>query len=134
MDITKGIVKFFVDWTKLKVRIHTAEEVERYFYEREIWWASLGANIGFEQNGKNDNFERPILVLKKFNQYVLWALPLTSQEKEGQYYFPTEYNGEKSFVILSQLRLISSKRLLRNIRMIPESEFLEVRKRIKDFL
>jgi hypothetical protein len=31
-----------------------------YFREKEIWWACLGANIGFEQNGKNENFERPI--------------------------------------------------------------------------
>jgi hypothetical protein len=27
---------------------------------------SIGENIGFEQNGKNDMFERPVLVLQNF--------------------------------------------------------------------
>jgi len=128
------IIEYFAKWTKLKIKIHVSEKSERYFYEREIWWASLGANIGFEQDGKNEEYERPILVLKKFNKDILWALPLTSKKKEGKYYFKTEYEGRDFFIILSQLRIISSKRLLRNIRTLPEKEFLEVKKRIKEFL
>ncbi len=54
----------FVEWTKLKVRIHIKENSALYFHEREVWWASLGKNIGFEQDGKNKMFERPVLVLK----------------------------------------------------------------------
>lgn len=42
-----------------------ASEGEILFYEREIWWCSLGVNIGFEQDGTNDLFERPVLVIKK---------------------------------------------------------------------
>jgi hypothetical protein len=68
----------FVEWTKLKIRIHCLEKVPRYFKERGIWWTSLGVNIGHEQNGKNEKFERPVLVLKRFNEYLLWVLPLTS--------------------------------------------------------
>jgi mRNA interferase MazF len=134
MTITRQILEYFANWTKLKIRIHDSDVTDRYFYEREIWWASLGANIGFEQDGKNSNYERPVLVLKKFNKNILWALPLTSKIKEGKYYFNTENEGEKSSVILSQLRLISSKRLLRKIRTLPEGEFLEIRKRIKDLI
>ena len=64
----------FVEWTKLKIRLHIESKKIVYFYEREIWWASLGENIGFEQNGKDENFSRPVLILKKFNNHLLWIL------------------------------------------------------------
>ena len=72
INITKKqyLIKF-IEWAKLKIRIHVSEEEPVYFKEKDIWWASLGANIGHEQDGKNESFERPILVLKKFNKYIL---------------------------------------------------------------
>jgi len=127
-------LELFIEWTKLKIRIHISPEKELFFHEREIWWASLGVNIGFEQDGKNETFERPILVVKKFNRHVLWVLPLTSKERIGKYYYQIEYQGEKSTVILSQLRLISSKRLIRKIRKLSSSEFKEIKDILKSFL
>lgn len=124
----------FFDWTKLKIRIHLTPDKKFYFHEREIWWASLGINIGFEQNGKHEIFERPILILKAFNRYLLWALPLTSKVKAGKYYYLIECKNEKSVIILSQLRLISSKRLIRKIRKVPPSEFKEIKEILKSFL
>lgn len=125
----------FVIWTKLKIRIHISER-KVFFKEREIWWCTLGKNIGFEQDGKHEMFERPVLILKKFNHDMLWVLPLTSQDKmdKPQFYFATKYNDEISFIILSQLRLVSGKRLLRKVRTLPFQEFCEVREKIKRFL
>ncbi len=128
------LVERFLKWTRLKLHLHTAPEPEFYFKEREIWWASLGANIGYEQDGKNDTFERPVLVLKKFNKHVLWILPLTSSSKDGPYYFKTKYHEDEYRIILSQLRLVSSKRLTRKIRTLPRPEFDEIRKRIRALL
>ena len=42
----------FIEWTKLKIKLHIRSDEDVHFYEREIWWASLGVNIGFEQDGK----------------------------------------------------------------------------------
>lgn len=127
-------LKKFVTWTKLKVRLHLSK-TKIYFKEREIWWASLGANIGYEQNGKHETFERPVLILKIFNRHILWIVPLTRSEKDGnKYYFQLEQNGEDSFVILSQLKVISSKRLFRKMRTIRWNEFKEIKKRIIGFL
>ena len=67
-DIKKSILKIFVAWTKLKVMVHFSER-EIYPKTREIWWASLGQNIGVEINGKNDNFERPVVIIKVFNKF-----------------------------------------------------------------
>jgi mRNA interferase MazF len=127
-------LQLFIAWTKLKIRLHISPLRELFFHEREIWWASLGVNIGYEQDGKNETFERPILVVKKFNRHILWALPLTSKEKIGKYYYQIEYGGEKSTIILSQLRLISSKRLIRKIRKLPSGEFKKIKDILKSFL
>ncbi|MEK7172967.1 MAG: type II toxin-antitoxin system PemK/MazF family toxin [Patescibacteria group bacterium] len=122
----------FVTWTKLKIRLHLKPDEHRvYFSEREIWWSSLGVNIGYEQDGKNDNFERPILILKKFSRDILWALPMTSKNRTGEYYHQFKREGEQYSIILSQLRLISSKRLLRKIGMIAEDEFEIIREKVK---
>ncbi|OGM92742.1 hypothetical protein A2333_01230 [Candidatus Wolfebacteria bacterium RIFOXYB2_FULL_49_7] len=124
------MLKDFFKWHSEKEKIHNRESGV-YFYEREIWWASLGLNIGYEEDGKNEKFERPILVLKKFNKYILWALPLTSKNKESKYYYPFEFKGEKYSVILSQLRIISSKRLLRKLGQMPEDDFSKIRESIR---
>ena len=125
--------KDFQKWHNKKKDIHENKKIP-YFYEREIWWCSLGLNIGFEQDGKNENFERPIVVVKKFNKYVLWAVPLTSKEKSGKYYYHFNFGKESSVAILSQLRLISSKRLLRKIGMMPEGDYVKIKNSIKSFL
>ena len=123
----------FVEWTKIKIKIHLTNRII-YFREKEIWWASLGANIGFEQDGKHSNFERPVLVLKKFNWSVLWILPITSKIKDNKYYYQYEYDQRKYSIILSQLRLISSKRLMRKIRTMPTCDFNQIKELIRNLL
>ena len=127
-------LKDFDKWNELKKKLHIREE-KVLFHEREIWWCSLGVNIGFEENGKNEMFERPVLVLRKFNKYILWALPLTRSKKEGGFYYRiTQGEEDDSVVILSQIRLISSKRLLRKMRMMEQTEFEEIKSKVKKFL
>jgi len=95
----------------------------------------IGSNIGFEENGKNEMFERPVLILRKFNKYILWALPLTRSKKGGDFYYRiTQGEEDDSVVILSQIRLISSKRLLRKMRMMKQAEFEEIKNKVKKFL
>lgn len=123
--------KNFAQWHAQKSQIDASELSNNlYFYEREIWWCSLGLNIGYEQDGKHGDFARPVLILRKFNRDILWILPLTGQYKSGIYYYPTTYKTKTSSIILSQLRLISSKRLLRKIRTLPKGEFEEVKNRV----
>jgi len=127
------IVKF-TNWIKLKIKIHLGSDINFYFKEREVWWASLGANVGSEIEGKNINFERPVLVLKKFSKDMLWILPLTSKHKETEYHHKSVYNDQEFSVILSQLRTISSKRLLRKVRKISPGEFKIIIDKIRQLL
>ena len=123
----------YKSWYNLKHKINKREKIV-FFRKKEIWWCALGMNIGFEQDGKNNNFERPVLILKKFNKNILWILPLTSRNKIGKYYFQVRYNNKIYSVILSQIRLISSKRLLRKIRVLPDMEFKRIREFVKNLM
>jgi mRNA interferase MazF len=127
------IKKDFQGWCKKKEILHfKSEDAIPYFNERELWWCALGVNIGFEQDGKNENFERPILILRKFNKHLLLALPQTSKAKQGKFFYKVTRDAKEYFLILSQVRVISSKRLLRKLGMIPEYDFDQVKKQVRD--
>jgi 8-oxo-dGTP diphosphatase len=129
----KEYTKDFEKWNILKKEIDKKEISQNTFFnEREIWWGSLGVNIGFEQDGKNDQFERPLLIVKKFNRSIVWAVPLTSVAKDNKFHYRLKSSG--SFIILSQIRLVSTKRLFRLIETINENEFKKIITQIKNFL
>ena len=124
--------KDFDKWNDKKKVIHATDRIV-LFHEREIWWSSLGVNIGFEQDGTNDLFERPVLVIKKFNRDVLWVLPLTRSDKQNRYYVPISVGDKDSMVILSQLRLISAKRLQRYMHKLPTGQFKRIVQLVQQF-
>lgn len=125
--------KEYDDWNKLKKDLSTKES-KIFFHEREIWFCSLGKNIGDEEDGKNELFERPVLIIRKFNNNLFLAIPLTSSKKDNKYYHQYELGGKTYASILSQIRLLDSKRLSRKIGMIQESNFDIIIKKIHNIL
>ncbi len=69
--------KDFTQWHSEKTKVHQSESCV-FFHEREIWWCRIGLNIGYEQDGKGDNFARPVIIFKKFNNEVCWIIPLST--------------------------------------------------------
>lgn len=126
--------KDFDKWNQEKKGIERIGPDELPFHEREIWWCSIGLNLGDEQDGKNELFERPILVIKKFNRKLAWVLPMSSKEKEGIYYYKLEHDGQNFSVILSQLRLLSVKRFRRFIRKVSPEQFSEIKSKTIELL
>lgn len=121
--------KDFDSWNSLKKKIDKKViDKDLYFHEREIWWCSLGLNVGVESNGKNTLFERPILILKVFNADMIWCLPITSSPKESLFYYRLNDNDGFGSIITSQIKTISSKRLLRKMSVISEFDFVEIQK------
>src|SRR3989344_802891 len=115
--------KHYDSWNLEKQKLEIVGADTLPFHEREIWWCSIGVNLGDEQDGKNDLFERPVLVIRKFNQKIAWVLPMTTREKSGVFYFSLEHGGKIYAAILSQLRLVSVKRFRRFIRKISPGQF-----------
>ena len=97
-----------------------------YIKEREVWWCSLGVNIGFEEDGKNNLFERPVLILLKFTANSALIIPLTSHKRIGRYYFSFIHDNRECTLVLSQLRFISTKRLLRKMYKIGDKNFEQI--------
>lgn len=123
-------------WNELKKKIEvTDEELESFPKESEVWMCHLGRNLGYEQNGSNDNFSRPVLIVKKFNNHMFWSVPLSTKQKPFDFYFNfTDPNGEKVSVIIAQMKLVSIKRLKRKMYDLPEKMLENIKVKLKFFL
>ena len=127
--------KDFFTWSAEKEAIHESKPRIPFFNEKDVWFASLGVNVGFEQDGKGRQFLRPIVVLKKFNNETLWGIALTSKSKTGPYYFSFTHDGNRrSTANLSQFRLIDSKRLQYKIGTISSVDFEQLKQLIIDLI
>ncbi|OGG93757.1 hypothetical protein A2609_00695 [Candidatus Kaiserbacteria bacterium RIFOXYD1_FULL_47_14] len=119
--------KDFDEWNKVKKRTHEKSVGHESFpKEREVWWCSVGVNIGVETDGKHDTFERPVLIVRIFNKEMLWAVPITSTMKDSPFYYPFLFKNEDRSLILTQIRVMSTKRLLRQVDVLSEEDFGKV--------
>ncbi len=129
-------MKDFDSWNQLKKKIDEKDTLlDKFPKEGEIWMTDVGLNIGYEQNGSGDNFSRPMLIVKKFNNHMFWAVPLSTKQKGLDFYFNyTDPSGEKVSAILAQMKLVSVKRLKRDIYVMPDKIFIEIKQKLKSFL
>lgn len=124
----------YIDWQTHKYALITKTTPPPKFNERDIWWCSIGINVGYEINGKNDPVERPVLIVKKFNADMFFGLPLTTQQKDYNSRYPTIVDGVSSDMVLDQAKTLSAQRLNRKVRRIGYKEFDNVRRMLLDFL
>ena len=120
-------------WTKRKLRIHMDARTF-YFAERELWWSSLGENIGDEVNGKHDVFERPVIVLKKLSRNLFFAVPVTTQPKQGSWFYRFGFRGENRWAVLVQARVMSSKRLVRRMGNIDHATLVDIHRSLTNLI
>jgi len=126
----------FDKWNVLKKSLHVGVEKPQCFPKcGEVWMAHLGKNIGFEQNGSGSNFSRPMLITKKFNNHMFWAVPLTTKQKSLDFFHNfTDPNGIEVAVILAQLRLVSVSRMRRKLYELPANQLQEIIQKLKILL
>ena len=124
-------MKDFDLWNGLKKQLD-AKEVKFNCDVREIWWCAVGENVGEETSGKNDNFERPVLILKKFSKNNFLVLPITSAVRDGSYFYTLELGGKERSLMLHQARFVSKKRFLRRIEILSENKFNLIQKKYKE--
>jgi mRNA-degrading endonuclease toxin of MazEF toxin-antitoxin module len=137
LPVNNEKAKLIFEWHKTKIEIQlTKNEDNLYFYERDVWWTSLGVNIGHEEDGKHKRFGRPALILKKFNKHLILIIPLSSKIKKDKFYYYqfSQNKGEFVSAMICQIRLISSKRLFRKMGNVSHKDFNEIKRRIRQFL
>ncbi|MCL2173738.1 type II toxin-antitoxin system PemK/MazF family toxin [Candidatus Saccharibacteria bacterium] len=118
--------KDFDGWNENKKHINSRAHFIG-FKEREVWYSAIGVNVGHEQDGKNELFERPILVLKKYNHRMLMAIPLSRRIKDDLHHIPYLFGGRMYAAVISQARLIDSRRLLRKIYTLPTEDYGKIK-------
>lgn len=127
--------KDFDTWNKIKKNTDSNTDYLPLYHERQIRWCRLGVNVGFEQDGTGKEFSRPVLILKGFSRHVCLVIPLTTSKKKCKYHTSVGIvGGRDAFAIISQLRLIDTRRLDTLIETLDLEKFNLVRKAIKDLL
>jgi len=124
--------KDFDKWNNQKRVIHNLGE-NKFYHPRDIWWCRIGLNVGFEQDGKDIDFERPVLVLKALGKICLIA-PLTTSPQKHEYRIPVgSIEGKKAVVILSQIKVVDTKRFSEKIGVLNKEIFSNIQKHIRNF-
>ncbi len=117
--------KDFDRWNKVKKSVNQRLKTP-FCNAREIWWCSLGLNVGSEEDGKNDLFERPVLILKTLSKETSRIVPLTTRLREDMNNVIIVLPKGKRTVKLSQIRTISNKRLTRKIHRLADDQFNKI--------
>ena len=126
------MLKDFDEWNKVKKNVN-AYNNRRYYKAREIWWCKLGINIGFEQDGTGKEFDRPVLVIKRFNKDISIVAPLTTSNKNNKYYISiSKIGGKNAKVIISQIKLIDTKRFYKREAILDKETFNLIKKTIRN--
>ena len=126
-------VKEIKNWLELKIKIWP-EKKEIIFKRGEIWWCSLGFNVGEEIFGKGNKFTRPVLIFKKFTSNSFLGLPLTTHGRKGSWYVEVKVRGNtKQWVLLNQARILDKKRLTNKIDDIRNIDYKLVKERFLEF-
>ena len=130
--------KDYGEWHKKKKILNERKDVDNIFFrEREVWWTALGVNIGFEQDGKGEEFRRPVLILKKYNKYLVLVVPLTTKiKKDNKYYIDCSIMNDTipRMAIISQVRPIDTKRFIDKLGVADEDSFIKIKNAIKAML
>ncbi len=119
--------KRFFEWFPLKRTLHDREQKPPYVSEGDIWWASIGENVGSEINGKSNLFSRPVIIYKKLAHGFYFVVPTTTQEKQGSWFVAFRQQAKTMIACLHQARAIDHRRLSSKLGTLDDEDFERVK-------
>ena len=119
--------KDFDKWNMKKKKLDKNKR-DLLFKEGEIWWCSLGVNIGEEVYGKGENFRPPVVILKKLSHNSCIVMPTSTKKREGSWYHHLNVQDKDRFVLMHQIRFISANRLYVRESTLSRDEFTALKK------
>lgn len=126
--------KDFDAWNKKKKEIELYNRNKLYTV-REIWWCSVGINIGSEQDGSSLTGSRPVLILKGMSKNTCLVAPLTTSLRKHKTRIEIGLvDNKQASVLLSQIKVVDTKRLTDKIGFLNKEIFEHIRKTIKGSL
>ena len=119
--------KAFDGWNKVKQLAH--EEQPRLYTVREVWWCRLGVNVGSEQDGSGREYVRPVVIVRAFGPDICVVIPLTTSIRTHPLRIPVgEVQGKMATALLSQMRVVDTRRLVEKVGFLDRQIFTELRK------
>ncbi len=125
--------KDFDTWNAKKKKLEEVSE-KFLFKTGDIWWCSVGLNVRVESCGKGENYQRPVLVLKKLSAESFIGIPLSTQEKVGSWFIDITVRGEKRYALLYQIRMFSTSRFQRRFATLDDTDFSRVKQKLEALL
>lgn len=119
-------IKRFLAWIGLKEKLHAIIHEAPFVSEGEIWWASIGENVGAEINGKSDYFSRPVIILKKLAHGFYFVIPTTTKTRSGTWYVNFNIQNKEMAGCLHQARSIDYRRLNNRLGELDGIDFCRV--------
>ena len=128
------MIKEFTQWNSVKERIHE-HGIQKLYHTREVWWCSLGVNVGAEQDGGGDAYRRPVLIVRGLGAETCLVVPLTASTRIHRLRIPVGMvDGKEATALISQIRVVDTKRLVRKIGYVQKETFEIIRKAARDML
>lgn len=119
----QNIAKDFDRWNGKKKMLDAAGINGPHCHEREIWWCSIGVNVGSEQHSQTSDFSRPVVVVRRFTEDIFWGVPLTTKTMKLPFRVRLELGGIANDALILQMRVYDRKRLVRQIGVVPQDVF-----------
>ena len=129
----KSMQKDFDKWNLKKKKLDKLSK-KFLFKTGDIWWCSVGLNIKTESCGKGEDYQRPVLVLRKLSAESFVGVPLSSKKKEGTWFCEITVHEEKRYALLYQIRMFSTNRFQRRLATLDDTDFRKVKEKIKALL
>lgn len=121
-------IKRFVEWVCLKENLHSIENKPPLVSQSDIWWASLGENIGSEINGKSKLFSRPVIIFKKLAHGFYFVIPTTTQIRNGSWYIKFRHHEVSMVACLHQARALDYRRLSSKLGTLDDEDYSTIKK------
>ncbi len=120
-------MKRFLEWIGLKEKLHDTDHRPPFVSEGDIWWTSLGENIGSEINGKSSLFSRPVIIFKKLSHGFYFVIPTTTQDRRGTWYVQFQHKDKSVTACLHQARAIDHRRISSKLGTIDDQDLQRVK-------
>lgn len=121
------MLKRFLVWIALKQDLHNSGHKPPHVSEGDIWWASVGENVGSEINGKSKLFSRPVVILRKLSHGFYFVVPTTTQQRTGSWFIAFRQNERTMLACLHQARAIDYRRLSSKLGTMDDEDFARVK-------
>lgn len=118
--------KDFDKWNEKKKVLDAGIHQPPLVSEGEIWWASIGENVGSEIGGKSDLFSRPVIIFRKFAHGFYFVIPTTTQERKGSWYVDFRHKGKSMTACLHHAKATDYRRLSSKLGTLDDEDFLRV--------